>query len=90
MRWPPRDRFLFKHQWPQLSRRSHELQDWRLVSCRRRGLPGPYTVTAGLGPFVVLLGQNGADEPDDRVPAGEDADDIGPSAYLFIEALLAV
>jgi hypothetical protein len=30
----------------------------------------------------VLLGQDGADEPDDRVAVGEDADDVGAAADL--------
>ena len=34
-------------------------------------------VAALFGPFVVLLGQDGADEADDRVPVGEDAHDVG-------------
>jgi hypothetical protein len=45
-------------------------------------------VAAGLGPFVVLLGQHGADEADDGVAAGEDPDDIGSPAYFFVQALL--
>jgi hypothetical protein len=45
-------------------------------------------VAASFGPFVVLFGQDGADEADDRVPAGEDADDIGPSAYLLVQPFL--
>jgi hypothetical protein len=31
-------------------------------------------VTASLGPFIVLLGQDRADEADDGAAAGEDAD----------------
>lgn len=34
-------------------------------------------VAAALGPFVGLLGQDGADEADDRVAVGEDPDGIG-------------
>ena len=30
-------------------------------------------VAAGFGPFVVLLGQHGADQADQRVAVGEDA-----------------
>jgi len=45
-------------------------------------------IAAGLGPFIVLLGQHGADEADDGVAAGEDPDHAGPPAHLFIEALL--
>jgi hypothetical protein len=43
-------------------------------------------VPAGLGPFVVLLGQDSADKADDGVTPGKDADDVGPPAYLLIEA----
>ena len=34
-------------------------------------------VAAALGPFVVLLGQDGADEADDGGAVGEDADHVG-------------
>jgi hypothetical protein len=34
-------------------------------------------VAASFGPFVVLFGQHGADEADDRAAVGEDADDVG-------------
>src|SRR5262245_58975106 len=47
-------------------------------------------VTAGLGPFVVLLGQDRADKPDDGLTSGEDPDDIGSPAYFFIQALLGI
>jgi hypothetical protein len=43
-------------------------------------------VAAGLGPFVVLLGQDRADEADDRVAVREDPDDVGPSPDFFVEA----
>ena len=42
-------------------------------------------VAALFGPFVVLFGQDGADEPDQRGPIGEDADDIGAAADLPVE-----
>jgi hypothetical protein len=38
----------------------------------------------------VLLGQDGADEADQGVPAGEDPDDVGPPAYFPVEAFLGV
>ena len=41
-------------------------------------------------PFVVLLGQDGADEADDGVAAGEDADHVGPPADLFVQAFLGI
>jgi hypothetical protein len=44
-------------------------------------------VAAALGPFVVLLGQDRADEADDAGPVGEDADDVGASADLPVESL---
>jgi hypothetical protein len=34
-------------------------------------------VAAAFGPFVVLLGQDGADQSDDRGSAGKDADHVG-------------
>ena len=39
-------------------------------------------VAAAFGPFVVLLGQDCADEADEGVAVGEDADDVGPAAYF--------
>ncbi len=45
-------------------------------------------IAAGFGPFVVLLGQHGADEADDGVTAGEDPDDVGPPPDLLIQPLL--
>ncbi|MGZ2376154.1 hypothetical protein FB004_1297 [Sinorhizobium medicae] len=37
--------------------------------------------------FIVLLEQDGADEADDGVIIGEDADDLGPAFDFAIEAL---
>ena len=45
-------------------------------------------VTATFGPFVVLLGEDGADEPDNARPVGEDADDVGAAADLPVEPLV--
>ena len=45
-------------------------------------------VAALLGPFVVLFGQDGADEADERGPVGEDADDVGAAADLSVEAFV--
>jgi hypothetical protein len=45
-------------------------------------------VAASFGPLVVLLGQDRADEPDQGVAAGEDADDVGPPADLAVQPLL--
>ena len=47
-------------------------------------------VAAHLGPFVVLLGQDGADEADQGVAAGEDPDDVGAAADLPVQPLLRV
>jgi hypothetical protein len=45
-------------------------------------------VTALFGPFVVLLGQDGTDQPDQRCPVGEDADDIGAAPDLPVQPFL--
>ena len=37
-------------------------------------------VAAAFGPFVVLLGQDGADEADEGVTGREDPDDVGAPA----------
>src|SRR3712207_9370644 len=42
-------------------------------------------VAAAFGPFVVLLGQHGADQADQRVAVGEDADHVGAAADLPVE-----
>src|SRR5579872_6860066 len=47
-------------------------------------------ITAGLGPFVVLLSQHRADQADDGVPAGEDADHVGAAADLLVQPFLRV
>jgi len=44
-------------------------------------------VAPAFGPFVGLLGQHGADEPDNGVPVREDADDVGASADLAAPSL---
>ena len=44
-------------------------------------------VAALLGPFVGLLGRDRTDEPHDRGPVGEDPDDLGTAADLFVESL---
>ena len=44
-------------------------------------------VAANDGPLVVLFGQDGADEADDRVAVGEDADDVGAAAEFPVEPL---
>lgn len=39
-------------------------------------------------PLVVLLGEHGADEADDRGTVWEDADDVGAAAGLLVETLV--
>ena len=39
-------------------------------------------------PFVVLFGEDGSDEADDRGAVGEDAHDVGSAPYLSVEAFL--
>ena len=47
-------------------------------------------VAASFGPFVVLFGKDGANEADQRVAAGEDADHVGAAADLPVQPLLRV
>ena len=47
-------------------------------------------VAAAFGPFVVLLGQDGADEADQGVPAGEDPDHVGAAADFPVQPFLRV
>ena len=44
-------------------------------------------VAAAFGPLVVLLGEDGPDEPDDAGPVGEDPDDVGAATDLAVEPL---
>jgi hypothetical protein len=37
-----------------------------------------------------LFGEHGADEPDEGVPVGEDADDVGAAADLAVEPFLGL
>ena len=41
-------------------------------------------VAALLCPFVVLLGEDGADEADDALAVREDTDDVGAAADLAV------
>src|SRR5262245_27013788 len=57
-----------------------------------RGEPGlgqdlETEVAAAFGPLVVLLGQDGSDEPDDRAAMREDPDAVGAAADLAVESL---
>ncbi len=62
-----------------------------LLSVVRRGAePGAgedleAEVAASFSPLVVLLGQDGADQADNGVTVGEDADDVGAAADLAVE-----
>ncbi len=47
-------------------------------------------VAALFGPFVGLLGQDRADQADDRRAVGEDPDDVGAAADLLVQSLLGV
>lgn len=47
-------------------------------------------VAATFGPFVGLLGEHRADEADDGVAVGEDADGVRAAADLPVEALVGV
>jgi hypothetical protein len=47
-------------------------------------------VAAGFGPFVVLFGQDDADESDDGCPVGEDADDVGAASDFAVEAFVGL
>ena len=47
-------------------------------------------VAASFGPFVGLFGEDGADETDDGVAVGEDADGVGAAADLPVESLVRV
>src|SRR5262249_61548078 len=47
-------------------------------------------VGAHAGPLVVRGGEDGADEADERVASGEDADDVGAAADLAVEPFLGV
>src|SRR5215212_11597039 len=45
-------------------------------------------VAAHLGPFVMLLGEHGADQADQRGPVRKDADDVGAAADLAVQPFL--
>jgi hypothetical protein len=45
-------------------------------------------VAASFDPFVVLFGEDGADEADQRFPVGEDADHVGAAADLPVQPFL--
>ena len=47
-------------------------------------------VAAAFGPLVVLLGQDCANQPDDRAAVGEDANDVGAAAARWVEAFVGV
>ena len=45
-------------------------------------------VASALGPFVGLFGQDRTDEPDQGTATGEDTNDVGAAADVFVESLL--
>jgi len=45
-------------------------------------------MAAAFGPFVVLLGQDDADEADDGLAGGEDPHHVGAAPDLLVQALL--
>ena len=47
-------------------------------------------IAAAFGPFVVLLGEDGSDEADDRGPVEEDPDDVGAAPDLAVESPVGV
>src|SRR3954452_24224563 len=47
-------------------------------------------MAAAFGPFVALLGEHGAEEADQRVAVGKDADYVGAPADLAVEPLAGV
>ena len=47
-------------------------------------------VAARLDPFVVLFGQDGADEADKRVTVGEDTNDISAAPDFLVEPFLGI
>ncbi len=47
-------------------------------------------VSAADGPLVVALGEDRADQADDGVLVGKDADDIGPALDLLVEPLQGI
>ncbi len=47
-------------------------------------------IAATFGPFVVLFGEDSADETDDRVAVGEDADHVGSPADFPVQPFLGV
>ena len=74
MKSPPRDLCLFKQELPlfQSSLTSAILSHGRLSGFAASGEDFQSHIAAGLGPFVVLLGQHRADQADDSVAARED------------------
>src|SRR5207253_10542930 len=71
---------------PVLSGRRHGGQlDDGIVAQRRDGFQRQ-VASALDGPFIILLEENGAAEPDDGGLVGEDADDLGAALDLAVEA----
>ena len=89
-KWPPRDLLSIKGNY--LYRRSSLLGIFRLMPSwadfRQAARISSAHIPAGLDPFVVRLGQHRADQADDGVTAGEDADHVGAVADLLVQPLL--
>lgn len=47
-------------------------------------------VASSFGPFIGQLGMDRADEADDRVEVGEEADAVGAAADITVQALVRV
>lgn len=63
--------------------------DERIIAHRGDCLKGH--VTGSLyGPFIILLQEQGTDQPDDGVVIGEDADDLSAPLDLAVETLYRV
>jgi hypothetical protein len=67
--------------------RHHLRGVWRAGDARA-GEDVEAEVAAAFSPFVVLFGEDGADEADQGVPAGEDPDDVGAAADFPVQPFL--
>ena len=59
--------------------------------CGFRGFGSPDVQIASADrPLVMLFGNHGSHEPDDRLPIWEDSHHVGPTSYLPVQPLLRV
>ena len=72
--------------WPFMSGGHGRQLDEGIVAQRRDGFQRHVAGTLH-GPFVVLLQEDGTDEPDDDLVIGEDADDLSTTLDLAVHAL---